>query len=262
LAIRWYGLAYLGAFAACWYLGKRRAEASGWSAQEVSDIVFYGALGAVLGGRVVFTLFYGFESLLRDPLFLFRIWDGGMSFHGGLIGTVLAMWWFGRKTQRTFLQVSDFVAPLVPVGLGLGRLGNFANTELPGRATDSIFGMIYPCSADAIRSINQLCLGEWESFARHPSPLYQAFAEGLLLFLLVWLVSAPRPGPRRVGLVSGVFLAGYGVMRFCTEFFREPDAGIGFVAFDWLSMGQLLSIPMVIVGILLACWPVRTSPST
>ena len=219
-------------------------------------MVFYGALGAVLGGRIGFTLFYGFESILRDPLFVFRIWDGGMSFHGGLLGTMLAMWWFGRKTQRSFLQVSDFIAPLVPIGLGLGRLGNFANTELPGRATDSVFGMIYPCSADAIRSINQLCLGEWESFARHPSPLYQAFAEGLLLFVVVWLVSAV---PRRVGVVSGVFLIGYGALRFCTEFFREPDAGIGFIAFDWLSMGQLLSIPMLFVGMLFLYWPGRHS---
>lgn len=222
-------------------------------------MVFYGALGAVLGGRIGFTLFYNFESLLRDPLFVFRIWDGGMSFHGGLLGTMLAMWWFGRKTQRSFLQVSDFIAPLVPIGLGLGRLGNFANTELPGRATDSVFGMIYPCSADAIRSLNQLCLGEWESFARHPSSLYQAFAEGLVLFVVVWLVSAV---PRRMGVVSGVFLIGYGVLRFCTEFFREPDAGIGFIAFDWLSMGQLLSIPMVIVGILFLYLPGRKSTVT
>ncbi len=262
LAIRWYGLAYLTGFAACWYLGSRRAEASGWSAQEVSDMVFYGAVGAVLGGRIGFSLFYAFDDVLRDPLFIFRIWDGGMSFHGGLIGTVLALWWFARKTGRTFLQVGDFVAPLVPIGLGLGRLGNFANTELPGRATDSIFGIIYPCSADAIRSLNQLCLGQWESFARHPSPLYQAFTEGVVLFVLVWLVSAPRPGVKRpVGFVSGVFLIGYGVLRFCTEFFREPDAGIGFIALDWLTMGQVLSIPMVIVGILLVVFPARqTAP--
>lgn len=261
LAIRWYGLAYLAGFAACWYLGNRRAAASGWNAQDVSDVVFYGALGAVLGGRIGYTLFYAYESVLRDPLFIFRIWDGGMSFHGGLLGTVLALWWFGRKTQRSFLQVSDFVAPLVPIGLGLGRLGNFANTELPGRATDSVFGIIYPCSADAIRSINQLCLGQWESFARHPSPLYQAFTEGLVLFVVVWLVSA-KSATRPVGAVTGVFLASYGALRFCTEFFREPDAGIGFIAFQWLTMGQLLSIPMVIVGILFVYLSPRKTTAT
>lgn len=235
----------------CWWLGTKRARASGWSSREVSDIVFYGAIGAVLGGRIGYVLFYGFEQLLRDPLFVVRIWDGGMSFHGGLLGTAAALWWFGRQTQRSVLQVSDFVAPLVPIGLGLGRLGNFANTELPGRATDFALGVIYPCSAQAIRSINQLCTGTWETFARHPSPLYQAFADGLVLFVVVWFVSRR---PRRLGLVSGVFLIGYGVLRFITEFFREPDSHMHFELFDWLTMGQRLSIPMVIVGILLVFW--------
>jgi len=250
LAIRWYGLAYLAAFAFCWWLGNRRADqaGSGWTRQEVSDVVFYGAIGAVLGGRLGYTLFYGYELLLDDPLYILRIWEGGMSFHGGLIGTLLALWWFGRKTGRTFLQVGDFVAPLVPLGLGFGRLGNFANTELPGRATDSVFGVIYPCAADAVRALNPLCSTEWEPFARHPSPLYQAFAEGLVLFLVVWLFSSrARPS----GAVSGVFLLGYGVLRTTTEFFREPDVHLGFVALDWLTMGQLLSIPMIVIGILL-----------
>lgn len=250
LSVRWYGLAYLAAFALCWWLGRVRAvrPGSGWSKQDVSDAVFYGAVGAVLGGRLGYTLFYGFEQLLRDPLFLLRIWEGGMSFHGGLIGAVLGLWWFGRATHRPFLAVADFMAPLVPLGLGLGRLGNFANTELPGRMTDSVLGMVYPCSAQAIRQINPLCVGEWETFARHPSPLYQAATEGLLLFALVWLYSAR---PRPLGHVAGMFLTGYGLVRFSTEFFRTPDAHIGFIALDWLTMGQLLSIPMVIVGILL-----------
>jgi len=250
LAVRWYGLAYLAAFALCWWLGNRRA-AQGWrrwDRQEVSDVVFFGAVGAVLGGRIGYTLFYGFEQLARDPLFILRIWEGGMSFHGGLIGAVLGLWWFGRHTRRSFLQVADFVAPLVPLGLGLGRLGNFANAELPGRMTESAFGIVYPCAAEAIRQINPLCVGEWETFARHPSPLYQAFAEGLLLFVVVWWFSAR---PRPLGAVSGMFLAGYGVLRCVTEFFRTPDAHLGFVALDWLTMGQLLSIPMIIVGILL-----------
>jgi phosphatidylglycerol:prolipoprotein diacylglycerol transferase len=249
LAVRWYGLAYLAAFATCWWLGTLRASRpnSGWTAEEVSDVVFYGAVGAVLGGRFGYVFFYGFEQFLRDPVWLIRIWDGGMSFHGGLIGALLGLTWFARRTDRTFFQVSDFIAPLVPLGLGFGRLGNFANTELPGRMTESAFGLIYPCSADAIRSINPLCTGEWESFARHPSPLYQAFTEGLVLFVLVWLVSSR---PRPAGLVSGVFLIGYGTLRFITEFFRLPDSHLGFVAFEWLTMGQLLSLPMIIVGII------------
>lgn len=250
LSVRWYGLAYLVAFLLCWWLGNRRADQPwrGWSRQEVSDVVFYGAVGAVLGGRIGYTLFYGFEQLVRDPLFLIRIWEGGMSFHGGLIGGMLGLWWFGRHSGKTFFQVSDFVVPLVPLGLGLGRLGNFANTELPGRMTDSVFGLVYPCSAEAIRQINPLCVGEWEPFARHPSPLYQAFAEGLVLFALVWWFSSR---PRALGAVSGMFLVGYGVLRFATEFFRTPDAHLGFIALDWVTMGQLLSLPMIIVGILL-----------
>jgi len=258
LAVRWYGLAYLAGFALCWWLGTRRARrpGSGWDSDAVSDLVFYGAVGAVLGGRIGYVLFYGFDKLLQDPAWLFRIWDGGMSFHGGLLGVVVAMWWFARRTSRSFFQVSDFLTPLVAPGLGFGRLGNFANTELPGRMTDSAFGMIYPCSADAIRSINPLCTGQWEAFARHPSPLYQAFAEGVVLFAVVWWVSSR---PRPAGFVSGVFLAGYGLMRFCTEFFRQPDSHLGYLAFDWLTMGQLLSLPMIIIGILLAVYGRRFS---
>jgi phosphatidylglycerol:prolipoprotein diacylglycerol transferase len=144
------------------------------------------------------------------------------------------------------------------LGLGFGRLGNFANTELPGRATESAFGLIYPCAADAIRAISPLCTGQWETFARHPSPLYQAFTEGLVLFVVVWLVSSK---PRAVGVVSGVFLGTYGALRFVTEFFRQPDNHLGFIAFDWLTMGQLLSLPMLIVGILIALYASRRADS-
>jgi phosphatidylglycerol:prolipoprotein diacylglycerol transferase len=249
-AVRWYGLAYLAAFVVCIWLGNRRAGEAwrGWTRQEVSDVVFYGAIGAVLGGRIGYSLFYGFETFAQDPLYILRIWEGGMSFHGGLLGTLVALWWFARKTGRTFLQVSDFTAPLLPLGLGLGRLGNFANTELPGRSTDSIFGLIYPCAADAVRALNPLCAGEWEPFARHPSPLYQAFMEGVVLFAVLWWFSSR---PRPVGAVSGMFLICYGLARTFTEFFREPDAHIGFLAMHWLTMGQLLSIPMILIGILL-----------
>ena len=256
LAVRWYGLAYLAAFVLCWWLGNRRADrpGSGWNRQEVSDLVFFGAVGAVLGGRIGYTLFYGFEQLLRDPLFLLRIWEGGMSFHGGLLGAIVGLWLFGRRSGRRFLDVGDFAAPLVPLGLGFGRLGNFANTELPGRATDSVFGLVYPCSAEAVRAINPLCVGQWESFARHPSPLYQAFAEGLVLFVIVWWFSSR---PRPVGMVSGLFLTAYGILRFCTEFFRQPDSHLGFIALDWLTMGQVLSLPMCIIGILLLLYARR-----
>ena len=261
VAIRWYGLAYLAAFGMCWWLGNRQTERRfpDWTHQQVSDVVFYGALGAVLGGRLGYVLFYGFDSFVRDPMFLLRIWDGGMAFHGGLMGTGAALWWFGRKTGKTFWQVGDFVAPLVPIGLGFGRLGNFANTELPGRMTESAWGLVYPCSADAIRSINPLCSGVWETFARHPSPLYQAFAEGVVLFGFVWWFAAR---PRPAAMISGAFLAGYGALRFVTEQFREPDGHLGFIAFDWLTMGQLLSLPMVIVGILIVAWAKRSAAKT
>ncbi|MFM7119945.1 MAG: prolipoprotein diacylglyceryl transferase, partial [Gammaproteobacteria bacterium] len=249
LAVRWYGLAYLAAFTLAWWLGRRRAARpdSGWSAQDVADVIFAGAVGAVLGGRIGYTLFYGFAELVRDPLYLLRIWEGGMSFHGGLIGTLIGLAWFARQTGRAFWSVSDFVAPLVPTGLGLGRLGNFANTELPGRVTDSAFGVVFPCAADAVRSLNPMCMGAWESLARHPSSLYQAVAEGLVLFALVWWFAAR---PRGTGAISGVFLLGYGSLRIVTETFREPDGHIGFLAMGF-TMGQLLSIPMVLIGILL-----------
>ncbi len=253
LAIRWYGISYLAAFGVTFYLGQKRAKLYGWNREELSDLIFYGAIGVVLGGRLGFTLFYGFESLVADPLFLFRIWEGGMSFHGGLLGVMIAIWWFAKKTSRTFFSVGDYVAPLVPIGLGFGRLGNFANTELPGRFTDAPWALFYPCKADSIRSINQMCYGAWEEFARHPSSIYQAVGEGLILFIIVMAISrqARRYSYRRDGYVSGAFLAFYGAIRFCTEFFREPDPGLGLFVSNLLTMGQLLSIPMLIIGILL-----------
>jgi phosphatidylglycerol:prolipoprotein diacylglycerol transferase len=203
----------------------------------------------VLGGRIGYVMFYNFDVFLADPLYLFRMWEGGMSFHGGLLGVVVGIWWFARKSHRRLVDVMDFLAPLTPLGLGFGRLANFINGELPGRVTDSVFGVIYPC--DAVTALNPMCVGPWEQVARHPSPLYQAFSEGLLLFVLLWFASA-RPKP--AGFVAGLFLIGYGSFRFTTEFFRSPDAHIGFIAFEWLTMGQLLSLPMVIAGILLLLW--------
>ena len=253
LAIRWYGLSYLAAFALAWVLmmWRVRHRPGRFDAPAVSDLLFYGALGAVIGGRVGSVLFYNFGYFLENPLYLLRIWEGGMSFHGGLIGAIVAFWLFGRRTGRGFFEVADFVAPAVPTGLGCGRLGNFANTELPGRITDSAFGFHYPCSADAIQSITFTCTGEWESVMRHASPLYQAFAEGIVLFVVVWLV-ALRPRPAAV--VSGAFVCGYGVLRVITEYFRMPDANIGYIAGDWLTLGQIYSLPMVFAGILLMAY--------
>ncbi|MDG2276389.1 MAG: prolipoprotein diacylglyceryl transferase [Pseudomonadales bacterium] len=251
LALRWYGLMYLLGFAAVWFLGNRRAKThpGDWQAQEISDLVFFGAMGAVLGGRVGYVFFYNLDVFLSDPLYLFRMWEGGMSFHGGLLGVALGVLLFARKFNREWLEVADFLVPLCPIGIGLGRLGNFINMELPGRVTDSALGFVYTC--DAVRGLTQTCVGEWESIARHPSPLYQALTEGLLLFILVWIVSAK---PRPAGFVSGTFLMGYGVFRVITENYRSPDGHIGFIAFDWLTMGQILSLPMLIAGILLMVW--------
>lgn len=266
LAVRWYGLAYLIGFALCWMLGQWRARrpnlrrpGDDWDPEEIGDLVFYGAMGAVLGGRVGYVLFYAFDQFLADPLFLLRIWQGGMAFHGGLLGALIGLWLFARSTGRSLFQVTDFLCPLAPPGLGLGRLGNFANTELPGRATDSAFGLVYPCSADAVRALNPLCTGQWESFARHPSPLYQAFAEGVILFVVVWIFARK---PRSLGAVTGVFLMTYGLLRMGTEFFREPDAHLGFIFLEAVSMGQLLSLPMVLLGLLLLWRPGRKASAT
>ena len=237
LDVRWYGLTYVAAFLFAIWLGNRRAVRpdSGWTKDDVGDLVFYGALGVILGGRIGYVLFYGFEYFLEDPLYLFAIRDGGMSFHGGMIGVILAVWLYGRRTGRTLLEVNDFTAPIVPVGLGCGRIGNFLNVELPGRITDVPWAFQYP--GDVV--------------GRHPSSLYQAFAEGLLLFAIVWLFSAR---PRPTGAVSGMFLLGYGSLRFTTEFFRQPDAHLDFVAFDWMTMGQVLCVPMILGGIGLLVW--------
>ena len=243
LQVRWYGLMYLFGFIAGWTLGRYRATrpGSGWTSQQVDDLVFYIALGIILGGRIGYVLFYNFDVFLQDPLLLLRIWEGGMSFHGGLLGVLLAMGLYARKAGKDYFQVTDFIAPLIPPGLFFGRIGNFINGELWGRVSDVPWAMLFhtPGAGD---------------LPRHPSQLYQAALEGLALFVILWVYSA-RPRPTMA--VSGLFLLGYGMFRFITEFFRQPDAHLGFVAFDWLTMGQLLSLPMILMGALFMAWAYR-----
>ena len=243
LHVRWYGLMYVIGFLAAWRLGVHRARRkdSDWTAEQVETLIFYGALGAIVGGRIGSMLFYHFDDFLAAPWRLFYVWEGGMAFHGGLLGVTFALWLFARKHGKSLLQVSDFTAPLVPIGLAMGRIGNFINGELWGRATDAPWAMVFP------RDPSQL--------PRHPSQLYQFALEGVLLFAILWWFSAK---PRPAGAVGGLFLLGYGSFRFLVEFVREPDAHLGFIALNWMSMGQLLSLPMILIGGGLLIWTYRT----
>jgi phosphatidylglycerol:prolipoprotein diacylglycerol transferase len=249
LSIHWYGLMYLVGFAAFWALGRYRASrpGSGWTAQMVDDVLFYGVVGTIIGGRLGYMLFYGYEQIADNPASLFRIWEGGMSFHGGLIGVLFAMWVFARRNGRTFFEVTDFIAPLVPLGLFAGRIGNFINGELWGGPTDVPWGVRLPCENFPLYCRDVAAGSEW-SPPLHPSQLYEAALEGVALFLLVWLFSAK---PRPTMAVSGLFLLAYGMFRFAVELIRTPDAHIGYLAGDWLTMGQVLSLPMILFGALL-----------
>ena len=253
LAVHWYGIMYLIAFGAFWMLGERRRRQGRLPVGPTafSDLAFYGTIGVIAGGRLGYMLFYGTADLIANPLSLFRIWEGGMSFHGGLIGVFVAMWLWSRKNGLHFFDVMDFVAPLVPIGLGVGRFGNFIGGELWGRHTDVAWGMIFPRAINtAGHTIEQLkamaVAGQLENEVRHPSQLYQMFLEGFVLFGVLYVVSM-KPRPRY--LVSGLFAVLYGMFRFLVEFVREPDAQLGYLAWGWLTMGQLLSLPLIVLGL-------------
>ena len=250
LAIRWYGLMYLIGFGAFFFLGRMRARRDAWRGINealIDDLLFFGVLGVILGGRLGYILFYKPVYYLSHPLEIFMVWQGGMAFHGGFLGVLIAMALVARKHQLSWLAVTDFIAPLVPLGLASGRLGNFINGELWGRVApaDLPWSMVFASGGP---------------LPRHPSQLYQFAMEGLLLFALLWFYSSR---PRPIGAISGLFLAGYGVFRFVAEFFREPDDFLGLLAFS-LSMGQWLSLPMIVAGIAMLAWSyrrARPSPS-
>ena len=230
-AVRWYGLMYLFGFLAAWTLGRSRAKRGNtFTVREFDDILTWGCFGVLVGARLGYVLFYDFAYYLERPLEIFYLQRGGMSFHGGMLGVIFFMWYAARQRGKTLFQTMDFVAPLVPPGLFFGRLGNFINGELWGRVTDASVGMVFPGGGP---------------LPRHPSQLYEAALEGVVFFLILWIYSA-KPRPRCA--VSGLFLLGYGTFRFIVEFFREPDAHLGFVAFNFLSMGQMLCIPMLLFG--------------
>lgn len=234
LQVRWYGIMYLLGFAGCWLILRHRTKKfPGWETNErVSDLIFYNALGVILGGRLGYILFYSLPLALKDPAVIFRIWEGGMSFHGGLLGVLVATWLFARKFQYPLLMMGDLIAPCVPLALMFGRIGNFINGELWGKVTDVPWGMVFP-------HVGPL--------PRHPSQLYAALLEGALLFLILMCYSKR---PRKIGSVSGMFLLLYGLIRIFEEFFRQPDPQYGYLAWGWLTMGQVLSLPMVMLGLI------------
>lgn len=234
LKIHWYGLMYLVGIGGAWWLASRRLARfdAGWNKEKLSDLVFWVAMGVILGGRLGYVFFYDFAAYVAEPAKILRVWEGGMSFHGGLLGVMLATWWFGKRNGKSFFELMDFIAPLVPIGLGAGRIGNFINAELWGKATDLPWAMVFPTDP--------------QQLARHPSQLYQFALEGVALFAILWFYSRK---PRPTMAVSGLFAACYGVFRFVVEFVRVPDAQLGYLAWNWLTMGQVLCLPMILGGI-------------
>lgn len=242
--VHWYGLMYLVGFLGGWALLALRVRYSPalakdsyryFTQDQVSDLAFFAALGAIIGGRLGYILFYDWQVLFSNPLLIFQTWKGGMSFHGGLLGVLVAFAFYSKKRQKPFLALTDFLAPVIPIGLGAGRIGNFINDELWGRVTDVPWGMVFPNGGPMIR---------------HPSQLYEFALEGVLLFLILWFYSSK---PRPLGAVSGLFALGYGVFRSFAEFFREPDVQIGYLS-GGITEGQVLSLPLILVGIILLSW--------
>lgn len=241
IGLNWYGLMYLAGFAGAWYLGTSRAKLanSPFTEEQVSDFLFYAFLGVVLGGRVGYVLFYQFDLFLADPVYLLKIHEGGMSFHGGLIGVIFSFWYFSKKTSKPFIVVADYFAPMAPIGLATGRIGNFINGELWGKAADvsSVpWAMVFPKDPEQIY--------------RHPSQLYEFATEGVVLFLILYFFSKQKRPPL---VISGLFLLGYGSFRFIVEYYREPDDHLREMA-EFISMGQLLSLPMILGGIGIIVW--------
>jgi len=245
LKIHWYGVMYLIGFLAGWALAKYRAKRSKgiWGTEEITDLVFYIIVGVLLGGRLGYVLFYNPGTYFSHPQNIFMVWDGGMSFHGGLIGVLVIFYLYGKKSGKNFFQIGDFVAPLIPIGLGAGRIGNFINGELWGKVSNMPWAMVFPTDP----------LG----LPREPSQLYQFFLEGVVLFIILWVYSS-KTRPRMA--VSGLFLLCYGIFRFLTEFVRMPDSQLGYLCWDWLTMGQLLSLPMIICGAAFMIWGYKFHP--
>ncbi|MBV9387329.1 MAG: prolipoprotein diacylglyceryl transferase [Chroococcidiopsidaceae cyanobacterium CP_BM_ER_R8_30] len=247
--VHWYGIMYLIGFVGGWgVLWLRiRKPCWNWTSEQLSDLLFYVVLGVVLGGRIGYVLFYNLPFYVTHPIQIFEMWDGGMSFHGGLLGVLLAMWLYSRRHNRGFFEVVDFIAPAVPIGLGTGRIGNFINGELWGKVSNLPWAMQLPCHETRFW---RYCDGAVTGYSqpRQPSQLYEAFLEGLVMFVVLWWFSA-KPRPRMA--VSGLFALLYGVFRFGVEFVRLPDPQLGYLAFGWLTMGQVLSLPLILGGILL-----------
>ena len=263
--VHWYGVMYMLGFIAAWLLGRRRIRAGrlpGVNEQGFGDLLFYGMLGVVLGGRLGYILFYAFGDFLQNPLMVFRIWEGGMSFHGGLLGVMAGVWLWCRRQNLHFMDAMDFVAPLVPLGLGFGRLGNYIGGELWGKFTGGSWGVVFPrglagtpyehATMAQLRELH--AQGALDAFARHPSQLYQAVLEGIVMASILWWFSR-RPRPRYA--VGGLFALLYGLFRFLVEFVREPDAQLGYLAFGWLTMGQVLSLPLIALGLFWLAWSRR-----
>lgn len=241
--IRWYGICYIVGILSAWWLMNVRIQSPqyDWDREQIADLVFYATLGIIVGGRLGSVLFYNLPYYLENPLDVFKIWQGGMAFHGGLVGVIAAIWMYTRSIGKSFFNAADLIAPMVPIGLGAGRIGNFINGELWGKTSDVPWAMVFP-------HVQPL------GVARHPSQIYEALLEGVALFILLWWFSS-KPRPRMS--ISGLFLLAYGIFRFSVEFLREPDAHIGYIVFNWVTMGQVLSLPMMIAGGIMVWWAYR-----